>query len=105
MAKPKFSLTANPTFKATVAIPVPGDKSADVQFTFKGRTRDELSTFVSGLSDKSNIDVLVDLATGWDLDDTFNREALELLDQNYLGAAAAIIDTYFSEINKARLGN
>ena len=105
MAKPKFSLTANPTFKALVDVPVPGGKSAAVEFTFKSRTRDEFRLFIDGLGDRLDVDVIMDMASGWDLEDPFDQANVELLTQNYLGAARAVIEKYLSELPAARLGN
>ena len=50
MAKAPFSLTAKPTFKCKVDIPIPGDKPATVEFIFKGRTREEFKTFIESLA-------------------------------------------------------
>jgi hypothetical protein len=105
MSKLKFSLVANPTFKAKVDIPVPGNKSAPIEFTFKGRSREAFKAFVDGLKDREDTDVIMDLASGWDLDDSFDKENVELLTQNYLGAARAIIEKYLNELTAARLGN
>jgi hypothetical protein len=105
MAKVKFSLNANPTFKAKVEIPVPGDKSATVEFLFKGRSRDAFKAFIDSLKDREDVDVLMDIASGWDLEDAFDKENVELLTQNYLGAARAIIEKYLAELTAARLGN
>ena len=61
MAKPKFSLTASPTFKAKVAIPIPGGTSVDVEFIFKGRNREAFKAFIDGLKDREDAqDVLHD---------------------------------------------
>lgn len=105
MARPKFSLTASPTFKARVGIPVPGDKAVDVEFTFKGRTREAFKDFIDSLKDRDDAEVIMDIASGWDLDDAFEKENIEKLTQNYLGAARAIIEKYLSELTQARLGN
>lgn len=105
MAKPKLTLTPSPTFKAKVSIPVPGASAVDVEFTMKGRTRSEFKDFVAGLKDREDVDVLMDICTGWELDDAFTRENIETLNENYLGAARAVIEKYFAEITNARLGN
>lgn len=105
MAKPKFSLTPAPTFKARVLVPVPGKTAELVEFTFKGRTRDQFKEFIDGLKDREDVDVVLDIASGWELDDAFDKENIELLTQSYLGAARAIIEKYLSELTQARLGN
>ncbi|HEV2612542.1 MAG TPA: phage tail assembly chaperone [Noviherbaspirillum sp.] len=105
MAKPKLVLTAAPTFKSKVAIPVPGGQPAVVEFTMKGRTKDEFKEFINALAGRDDIDVLMDIISGWDLEDAFNRDAVEKMDQIYIGAARAIIERYIAELTAARLGN
>lgn len=105
MAKPKFSLTLAPTFKCKVAIPVPGDKSADVEFIFKGRSREAFKEFIESLKDRDDADVVMDIASGWDLEDAFTKENVEILTGNYLGAAKAIIEAYLSELTTGRTKN
>ena len=109
MAKSKFSLSATPTFKAKVAIPIPGKQAELVEFTFKARTRDEFREFVDQIqnadSSTGDVDTILDIASGWELDDPFDREHIELLTQNYLGAAKAVIGTYFTELTQARIKN
>lgn len=105
MAKAKFSLTASPTFKAKVAIPIPGDKAETIEFVFKGRTREQFKDFIESLKDREDADVVMDIASGWDLDDAWTLDNVEKLTQNYLGAAKAVIEKYLSELTNARLGN
>lgn len=105
MAKSKFSLSATPTFKSKVLIPVPGKQAEPVEFTFKGRTREQFKDFVENLKDREDADVILDIASGWELEDAFDKENVELLTENYLGAARAIIEKYLSELTQARLGN
>ena len=81
MAKPKFNLTASPTFKEPVAIPCPGGKSVNVEFTFKHRTKEEFKEFIDALPNREDVDVIMDMASGWELDEPF--EAMHgLYDQN-----------------------
>lgn len=106
MAKIKLSLTVAPTFKAIAMIPVPGGKPAPVEFTFKHRTRDEyrelMDQFGDGMPDP---DAILAIASGWDLEEPFERENVEKLVQLYMGSARAIIETYVEELTKARRGN
>ena len=101
----KLSLVAKPTFLSKVQIPVAGDKAVSVLFTFKGRTREAFKAFIESLTDREDVDVVLDIASGWDLEDAFNKENVELLTQNYLGAARAIIEAYLSELTAARTKN
>lgn len=98
-----FKLKADPTFEAAVPIPIPGSDPKKVKFTFKHRTKDELKEFVT--EERSDIDVVMNIAVGWELEPPFTRENVELLLQNYHGAATAISLTYMRELGGARLGN
>lgn len=101
-----FSLTAEPTFTAKVAIPVPGKKATNVEFTFKWRNSDDLKELVEGLGNyKSDTDAVLDMASGWELKDVFDYENVEKMVKNYTGSAAAIINKYLSENSGARTGN
>lgn len=101
----KIKLTASPTFKSPVMIPVPGGRPASVEFTFKGRTKDEFRDFVDGIEGRDDVSLILDIASGWDLDDPFGKETVEQLLQNYMGSARAILDKYMGELMGARLGN
>lgn len=105
MAKTKFTLVAKPTFAAKVSIPVPGDAAEPVEFTFKHRTRDDFKTLVEGMAEREDVELLLDIASGWELDEAFDAKSLNTLIQNYPGAARAILQTYLAEQSGARLGN
>ena len=105
MAKPKFNLVAIPTFKFKVSIPVSGGKSVDVEFVYKHRTRAQFVEFVDTLGDREDVSVIMDIASGWDLEDAFSAESLELMTQNYMGSARAIIQTYINELSDVRVKN
>jgi hypothetical protein len=105
MAKVKLSLNPSPTFSANVNIPVAGGAPVPVQFTFKHRTRDALREFLDKLKDRDDVDVVLDIASGWDLEDPFGKKSVEQMVQNYIGSAKAVIDTYLTELTAQRLGN
>lgn len=105
MAKAKLSLAAASTFAAVVPVPVPGGKAADVEFKFKWMSRDDFKDFLENLAGADDIDALMDILAGWDLDEPFNKDLVEKLVQRYMGAARAILDTYISEITGARAKN
>ena len=104
MAK-KLALQPSPTFKAKVDIHVPGGEPVKVEFTFKAKKKSELRTFMDGIAGVEDADLLMGIASGWDLEDAFTKENVALLCDNYLGAALSVWDTYLSELNGARLGN
>lgn len=101
----KLKLTASPTFKATVLIPVPGAKPSPVEFVFKGRSKDGFKDFMESVEGKDDVALVLEMASGWDLEDAFGEETVAQLLQSYIGAARAILDTYMREQTGARLGN
>lgn len=105
MAKVKITLEREPTFSSVVSIPVPGGNVGEVVFTFVGRDRDEFKVFVDNLPGKSDLDVIMEIAQGWDLVDPFGVESVRRLTTKYIGAGKAVIDTYFDQITQARSGN
>lgn len=106
MAKTKFTLDPAPTFKKKVPLPVPGAGFEDVEFTFKHRTKDEFKQFVDGLAEQTDdVQLMLDIACGWELEDAFDKENIGRLLQGYFGSARAVLGTYIDELSKARLGN
>lgn len=107
MAKVKFTLEPNPTFKATVKIPVAGADFAPVEFTFKYRNREQFKELADGIVEREPVDLLLDIACGWELPEPFDAASLTKLTNNYLGAFRAVLDAYFNELTKTahRAGN
>lgn len=101
----KLKLNPEPTFKAKVGIPVPGSRPAEVLLTFKHRTRDEVIAWVEGSRDATDVDSVLDMVVGWELEDEFNRENVERLCNNYPGSGLVIISAYLDELRGARVKN
>jgi len=103
-----FTIKANPTFDATVKIPVPGGQTADLALTFKHMTRDKVKEFFdrAASSEETDGSLLSEIIAGWTgVDAEFSEEALDELCQNYHGAIPAIFDCYLAELSKARSKN
>lgn len=105
MAKAQITLDADPTFTAPVDIPVPGNSPVRVQFTFKGRTREEYEAWIAELGTKSNVDAIMEVASGWGLQLPFDRDTLVKFDNKYMAATRVILDKYIAEVTQARVGN
>jgi hypothetical protein len=101
----KLTLQPNPTFTATVKIPVPGSRPSPVEFTFRNRNREDLAAWLESLDGRPTEAAVLEMATGWDLDDGFDAANVALLMRNYIGAWQAIYDTYLGELVKAREKN
>lgn len=129
MAK-KFSIKRDPTFKATVNLPSPGQEPVPVEFTFKWMDRKELTKFnddryqffVTKVPDYAKeegvtgIDVaqfvidyevpqLKAIIAGWDIEEEFNDENLQALVESGSELPAAIVNGYLAAYDKAREGN
>lgn len=105
MAKPKLILNPSPTFKAKVAIPVHGGAPVDVEFTFKHRSREAYRDFLEALPNREDVDVVLDVAAGWDLDDPFDADSVAKMTENYIGSARAVLNTYMVELTGGRAKN
>lgn len=102
----KLTLQPKPTFDASVGIPAAGAGVVPVVFTFRHRTRAELKTFVAGLGDfASDAELIMAMASGWDLADPFNAANVTLLVVNYVASPAAILDKYLDELARGREKN
>jgi hypothetical protein len=110
----KFKLQPAPTFKAKVGIHRPGETPAEIEFTFKYRDQEERKEFFSGASELSDIDFMMEIVCGWELEDAFTKDNLTLLANNWMGTplngqprslGIAIAHRYVEELSGARLGN
>jgi hypothetical protein len=101
----KLTLTASPTFPATVKIPVPGAKPAPVEFKFNGMTKTAYKEWFEKLSTTEDVDAVMQVASGWDMAEPFNKESVEKFLDQYIGAAKAILEKFIGELTGAQLGN
>jgi hypothetical protein len=101
----KIKLEADPTFTAKVPVPIPGAGTQAVEFTFKHRTRDALAKWFDDVKALSEVETVKSVVCAWELDDSFTDENIAKLCQNYLGAGAAILETYSRELVGARIKN
>lgn len=99
------ALSKNPTFRVRVGIPQAGEAAVDVLFTFKYRTKKELDEFDASLTGKSNTQAILDMVEGWDFEEPFTADNVDLLLQKSIGAGVAIHQKYKDELVKVRLGN
>lgn len=109
MAKAKLVLAAAPTFKSSVGIPVPGVKdTVPVEFIFRHRTKSALKEWRESLdleSDGVTAEHILDMATGWDLDEPFDAASIGQMLEVFPGSGIAIYVRYATELQDAKLGN
>lgn len=104
----KFKLVPDPTFKKAVDIPIPGGRPQPVEFVFKHRNKEAMAEWFEAIGKhKSDAAMVLDIASGWDLEEPFDEQHIEQLCVEYAGAGAAIVQTYIAEMTggQVRLGN
>lgn len=101
----KLSITANLTFSAPVPVPVAGGEPVMVNFTFKHRTKNDLSALAESRAGRSDADIMMDIVTGWDMAEDFGRDNVELALQQRIGLGLACWGVYVDELVKARVKN
>ena len=106
----KLKLVPNPTFEAKVAVPVPGEGTVDVKFTFKHRARDEMQRFLAETahdaeSKMDDVQLVMACASNWELADTFDEKNVGEFVRQYICGPAAVYETYCAEMIGARRKN
>ncbi len=101
----KLKLNPEPTFKGKVLISVHGGNEADIEFTFRHRNTDDLAEWMKGLEGRNKADLILEMALGWDLSDTFNTESVKTLIANYAGSFDRVLEKYLSEMLQAKEKN
>lgn len=104
-----FQLQPKPTFKTDVTIPT-FDGEAKVTFVFNHKGRKELKAFfeklTAGDEPMQDVDAITELVADWvGVDQKYNRENLDLLLDNYPGAAGAIFAAYNKAVVEGRAKN
>lgn len=98
----------NPTFPATVEIPVPGTKPEKVEFTFHYKSKSDYKKFIESCADREDAESAVEIVAGWKLNEVFGEVCEESLDElfdAYPGAPGAIFTAYVKGLHQGRLGN
>ena len=102
---PQFKLVPNPTFSARVPIPVPGSRPEKVLFTFKYRDRDQFKELMNRLEQMPDMEMMKEVASGWELVEPFDDEHLEIFIEHHIAGPRSVLQTYLDENGQARLGN
>lgn len=111
----KLKLIADPTFKHVVQIPRAGAEPVGVEFTFKHRDREEMDKWVGtelparseSEDDPVKLDTLMvmDCATGWELEDEFTEVNVRQMLVSYGGSALAIYRAYVEQLRVGKQKN
>lgn len=102
MSKPKFTLDPKPTFDLKVPVPVPGEGFTEITLTCRYRNRTQFEQFLDEIKEKTNSEIVMLVATGWNVDAEFNEGNVEKLVENYMGSASSIVGAYAEELMKVR---
>lgn len=90
----KLKYQPDPTFERRVEIELPSGDLADVGLTLRHRTGPEAKAFEDALAGRLWPDILLDLATGWEFAEPYDRAHLEEFIANYPKAAQMIYRAY-----------
>ena len=121
------------TFKKEIIVPLLNGETAEINFTFRFKTRDEYAKLIDKLMadenpkaskakkteeekeltlsaafakvSKSTVDFILEIAEGWDLEDKFSAATVEQLMNEFPGATAAISEGYRAAILEGRVKN
>lgn len=121
------------TFQKEIIVPLLNGESAEINFTFKFKTRDEYAKLIDKLMaaesptstkskktveekalslaetfakvSESTINFILEIAEGWDLDDAFNKSTVAQLMNEFPGSTAAISEGYRQAILEGRVKN
>ena len=102
-----FKLQPNPTFWASVGLPVPGAaKPVSVEIEFRWLGKAALKTFFESLEGHDDATLLAEIVVGWrGIDAEFSRDNLAALLDAYPAAAMAIFQAFQHESLDAKAKN
>lgn len=102
-----LKLQPNPTFKAKVGIPVPGQKAdAQVEFEFRYMTREDWEQLIQSREKMTDDEAAAEVVVGWSgVDEAFSPDAMAKMLKFFPTAGTAIAEVYLRELFKAKQGN
>lgn len=102
-----FKLQPNPTFKAKVALSIPGESApVSIEVEFRHMSKSAMRDYFATLGDRTDVDALADIVVGWSgVDAPFDRTALATLVDNYPASAGELFEAFRREAIEARRKN
>ena len=105
-----FALQPKPTFTKEVVLTVPGGGEGKFKGVFQHKGKTELREFFASISNpekpRPDIDSVLEVLVGWEgVDQKFSKENVELMLENYFGAAIAILNAYSTGYFEAKEKN
>lgn len=104
MSKMKLTLAPLPDFKLPVKFVLPNGDEQRIVFTVKHRKASEIQELYQRENNK-DVDFIKEIACGWDLEDEFNDENVQLLVDYYPGSALALMGSYLGALAGQRVKN
>ena len=125
----KIKLGARPaSFKRVVTFPMLDGSEGTIEVSYKYRTRKEFGAFIDGViecagmsqpvadekfsmealmsrTSGANADYVLEVADGWNLDESFTIDTVRQLADELPAAVTAIMETYRAACVEGRLGN
>jgi hypothetical protein len=104
-----FKRDPNPTFKATVAVTVPGADSLPLALVFRHKTAAQLQDFLANAAGRTDADMLADMVAS--VDPAAKREGEADADfladvcNAYAAAKSDILRTYLRELTESKVKN
>ena len=103
----------NPTFEASVEIPVPGVEAfAPIKLTFRHKGREALNAWLQAAKDRQDADWLGEVIAGWSgvtdadgAEQPYSLQALGKVLDTYPASGTAIFEAYLAQLTQARRGN
>lgn len=108
-----FRLNPNPTFKAQVALSIPGQATPlEITVEFRHKTATALQDWRSRAKGRTDVDNVAEIIAGWDgvfADDgtpvPYSATALATLLDNYSAAKWELVAAYHAELTEAKQKN
>lgn len=105
MAKMKLTLAALPDFKLPVKFMMPNGEEQSIVFTVRHMKASEVQEMYSSEKVTSDSDMIMNIATGWNLEEEFTAENAKLLVDYYPSAALALAGSYLQALAGQRVKN
>lgn len=105
MAKMKLTLARLPDFPLPVVVTLPNGDEAHMTFKVKHVSATEFQELYSAERVVSDHELIMNLASGWNLEDEFNEENAKKLVSFYPNAALVLASSYLKALAGQRVKN
>lgn len=103
MAKMKLTLAPLPDFSLPVEFNLPTGEKQSITFKVRHMKASEMQDMYKPENQTSDADMIMNIATGWSLEEEFNADNAALLVDYYPGAALALAGAYLQALAGQRV--